>query len=58
MLSYLNADLGPGEDELVTKASWHEEIEGRLEDVQEGRVDTIPAAKAKRMIRDGERPSV
>lgn len=41
-----------------TQVAWQEEIARRLEDIQSGRVSTIPAEEAERMIRGDEPPSV
>lgn len=38
--------------------AWMEEIAKRLEDIQCGRVSTVPAEEAERMIRNNVRPSV
>ena len=57
-LSDPSVDHGPEEpaDEVV--AAWKDEIASRIVDVESGRVKTVPAEEAERMIRGDARPSV
>lgn len=46
------------DDEVAASSAWKDEVAERLEDVEKGRVQTIPAEEAERMIQGGERPEV
>lgn len=51
-------EFGPDEDTKLVEAAWSDEIRRRLDDIDHGRVKTIPADEAERMIRSGERPEI
>ncbi len=51
-------DHGPGESLDVVTAIWKDEIAQRIADVDSGRVKTVPAEEAERMIRGDATPSV
>lgn len=44
-------DHGPADPPREVHAAWSDEIARRIEDIESGRVKTIPAAEAERMIR-------
>jgi putative addiction module component (TIGR02574 family) len=48
-------DHGPTEPQDEVDAAWREEIARRIEDIKSGRVKTIPAEEAERMIRGKRR---
>lgn len=54
----MTADHGPEDSPAEVEAAWAQEIGKRLEDIDSGRVETIPADEAERMIRQGERPQI
>jgi putative addiction module component (TIGR02574 family) len=47
-----------GEDVAEVAAYWRDEIARRLDDITSGRVRTVPADEAERMIRDAAVPPV
>jgi putative addiction module component (TIGR02574 family) len=49
-------DHCPEEPADVVEAAWSDEIARRIADIDSGRVKTIPADEAERMIRGNERP--
>jgi putative addiction module component (TIGR02574 family) len=49
-------DHGPEEPEEEVEAAWGEEIARRIADIDSGRVKTIPAEEAERMIRGDAEP--
>jgi len=51
-------DHGPEESADEVEAAWGEEIARRISDIDSGRVKTIPAEQAERMIRGDARPSI
>lgn len=51
-------DHGPGEPAEEVAAAWKDEIARRIADVDSGRVQTIPADEAERMIRGDVKPAV
>lgn len=53
-----SVDHGPEEPADVAAAAWKDEIALRIADIDTGRVKTVPANEAERMIRDAARPSV
>ncbi|EAQ79372.1 hypothetical protein DSM3645_02813 [Blastopirellula marina DSM 3645] len=53
-----SVDHGPEEPAAEVQAAWKDEIARRLEDVKRGRVATIPADEAERMIRGDAPPTL
>ncbi|MCG8451019.1 MAG: addiction module protein [Pirellulales bacterium] len=51
-------DHGPIEPAEDVAAAWKDEIARRIADVDNGRVKTIPAEQAERMIRGDAKPAV
>jgi hypothetical protein len=51
-------DHGPVELAADAAAAWKDEIARRIADVDSGRVRTIPADEAERMIRGSAKPTV
>jgi putative addiction module component (TIGR02574 family) len=51
-------DHGPAEPADEVEAAWREEIARRIVDVDSGRVTTIPAEEAERMIRGDAWPKL
>jgi Putative addiction module component len=51
-------DHGPDEPADEVEAAWSDEIARRIADIDSGRVKTIPAEEAERMIRRDAKPSV
>jgi len=51
-------DHGPEEPAEEVEAAWGEEIARRIADIDSGRVKTIPADEAERMIRGDVKPRV
>ena len=51
-------DHGPTEASEKVASAWKDEIAHRITDVDSGRVKTIPAEEAERMIRGDAKPSV
>lgn len=51
-------DHGPEEPASDVQAVWRDEIARRLDDVRSGRVATIPAEDAERMIRGDAPPAL
>jgi hypothetical protein len=51
-------DHGPAEPADDVQAAWDDEIARRIADVDSGRVKTIPADDAERLIRGKVRPDV
>jgi putative addiction module component (TIGR02574 family) len=51
-------DHGPEEPADEVEAAWSDEIARRIADIDSGRVKTIPANEAERMIRGDARPNV
>jgi putative addiction module component (TIGR02574 family) len=51
-------DHGPEEPADEVEAAWSAEIAQRIADIDSGRVKTIPAEEAERMIRDHDRPRI
>jgi hypothetical protein len=51
-----SVDHGPEEPADEVEAAWGEEIARRIADVDSGRVKTIPADEAERMIRGDVKP--
>ena len=49
---------GPREPADEVEAAWSEEIARRIVDIDSGRVTTIPADEAERMIRGDARPNL
>ncbi|MEM8864114.1 MAG: addiction module protein [Planctomycetota bacterium] len=49
-----DVDHGPEEDPLVVSQAWSKEIAARCSELKEGRVKTISAAEAERLIFDDE----
>jgi len=49
-------DHGPEEPADVVEAAWSDEIARRIADIDSGRVKTIPAEEAERIIRGDARP--
>jgi putative addiction module component (TIGR02574 family) len=50
-------DHGPEEPADEVEAAWSDEIARRIADIDSGRVKTIPAEEAERMIRGDVEPS-
>ncbi|PHR98617.1 MAG: addiction module protein [Blastopirellula sp.] len=57
-LSDTTMDHGPIEPATEVQDAWQVEIKERIEEIQSGKVVTVPAAEAERMIRNDVRPSV
>jgi hypothetical protein len=57
-LSDPTIDHGPTDDADEVSACWQAEILRRIDDVVSGRVETITAEQAERMIRDDAEPAV
>ncbi len=53
-----DSEYGVLDSATEVDAAWSDEIERRLNDIDRGRVKTIPAEEAERMIRGNERPEV
>lgn len=53
-----NIDHGPEDPADEVEAAWSEEIARRIADIDSGRVKTIPAGEAERMIRGDAQPEV
>jgi putative addiction module component (TIGR02574 family) len=51
-------DHGPEEPADEVEAAWGEEIARRIADIDSGRVRTIPAEEAERMIRGDAPPNI
>jgi hypothetical protein len=51
-------DHGPEEPADEVEAAWGDEIARRIADIDSGRVKTIPAEEAERMIRGDAEPAV
>ena len=51
-------DHGPEEPADEVEAAWREEIARRIADIDSGRVKTIPAEEAERMIWGETRPRI
>jgi hypothetical protein len=51
-------DYGPEEPADEVEAAWSNEIARRIADIDSGRVKTIPAEEAERMIRGDAKPAV
>jgi hypothetical protein len=51
-------DHGPEDPADEVEASWSNEIARRISDIDSGRVKTIPAEEAERMIRGDAEPAV
>jgi putative addiction module component (TIGR02574 family) len=51
-------DHGPEEQPDEVEAAWSDEIARRIDDIDSGRVKTIPADEAERMIRGDARPNL
>ncbi|HJQ78732.1 MAG TPA: addiction module protein [Lacipirellulaceae bacterium] len=51
-------DHGPEELADEVEAAWSDEIARRIADIDSGRVKTIPAEEAERMIRGDAKPTV
>ena len=51
-------DHGPEEPADEVEAAWSQEIARRIADIDSGRVKTVPAEEAERMIRRDVKPSV
>ena len=51
-------DHGPEDPAAEVEAAWSEEIASRIADIDAGRVKTIPAEEAERIIRGDARPKV
>jgi len=51
-------DHGPVDRADDVQAAWSDEIARRIADIESGRVKTIPADEAERMIRGKVRPDV
>jgi putative addiction module component (TIGR02574 family) len=51
-------DHGPEEAADEVEAAWSEEIARRIADIDAGRVKTIPAEEAERMMRGDAKPAV
>ena len=51
-------DHGPTEPADEVASAWRDEIARRIADVDSGRVQTIPAEEAERMIRGDAEPAV
>ncbi len=51
-------DHGPEEPADEVEAAWSDEIARRIADIDSGRVKTIPAEEAERMIRGDGRPTL
>lgn len=51
-------DHGPEEPADKVEAAWSEEFARRIADIDSGRVKTIPAEEAERMIRGDARPDI
>ena len=51
-------DHGPVEQADEVAAAWKEEIASRIADLDNGRVTTLPAEQAERMIRGDAKPAV
>lgn len=51
-------DHGPEEDVADVQDAWKAEIARRIADVDNGRVETVPADDAERMIRGDAKPSI
>lgn len=56
--SLMESDLGPEEPDRTVDSAWRDEIARRIAELKSGAVQTIPAAEAERMIRDGQRPKL
>lgn len=53
-----SVDHGPEDPVADVQDAWREEIARRLDDVRSGRVQTIPAEEAERMIRGDAPPAL
>lgn len=53
-----SVDHGPAEPAEEVAAAWKDAIANRIADIESGRVKTVPAEDAERMIRGDARPSV
>lgn len=51
-------DHGGSEPVGTTSSAWRDEIRSRLEDIETGRVKTVPADAAEQMIRGNAKPNV
>jgi len=51
-------DHGPEDPAAEVEAAWSDEIANRIADIDYGRVKTIPAEEAERIIRGDARPKV
>jgi len=51
-------DHGPEDPADEVEAAWSDEIARRIADIDSGRVKTIPAEEAERMIRGDAKPAV
>ena len=51
-------DHGPEDPPDEVEAAWSEEIARRIADIDSGRVKTIPAEEAERIIRGDARPDI
>ena len=51
-------DHGPNDSPDEVQAAWQTEIEQRIADIEQGKVDTVPAEVAEQMIRGDARPNV
>lgn len=54
----MDVDHGPEEPVAQVDAAWSDEIRRRIADIESGRIKTIAAQEAERMIRDGHRPQL
>lgn len=57
-LANQSLDHGTAENFTVVQDAWKDEIAQRIADIDAGRVQTIPAEEAERMIRSDSRPAV
>jgi hypothetical protein len=51
-------DHGPTQPADLAAAAWKDEIALRIADLDAGRIQTVPAEQAERMIRGAGKPSV
>lgn len=51
-------DHGPAQPADIATAAWKDEIALRIADIDSGRVQTVPAEEAERMIRATGKPSI
>ncbi len=52
-----SVDHGPEENAELAQAAWKQEIARRIEEIDSGRVKTIPSDEAERMIRGDVKPT-